>query len=199
MLNQVSKKMSHFLRKEGIIEEKLIDVYTYGFELILSSFLAVSVVLFIGFFLHCLIESILFLTCIITLRLHTGGYHANTYVGCNTLLIASFLLCIYAYAIMGSFKIFWSVQIILMLINFIIVFVFLPIENKPLRKSEKSKYKKISLAMLFLYYIIMLFLEINNIKLGFFIFIVLELIFGTIIFELIRRRLVKNEKLFIKN
>ena len=201
MLNLFSKKISYFLCKEGIIQKELIDIYIYGFELIFSSCLAICLVLTLGFILNCFIESILFLICIITLRLYTGGYHANTYVGCNMLLIGSFLLCICMYTVIEELKVIWLVHIILMLINFIITFLFLPTDNKNkvLTKKEKLKCKKISFLILLFYCIIALVMAANNISLGFFVLVVLEFLFGTILIELIRRRIVKNERLFIKN
>lgn len=83
MLNKLSKKLATRLVKNKIISYEDVDIYVYGFELLLSFLFSTLLILCIGAVFDCIVETIFFLIIFILLRSFSGGYHALTYSFCT--------------------------------------------------------------------------------------------------------------------
>ncbi len=128
------------------------DIYTYGIELTISSFIGTLLVFLMGIFTHNLIESVLFMIALTSVRVFSGGYHANTYLKCNaiTVLTAAFSLAVkqvICSLLSVSAVLFLIIGITLLLL--VTVFVFCPIENKnkPIDVNDRPKFKWLSATM----------------------------------------------------
>ena len=141
-----AQQIVNFLVRQKKIsdEQDVIDFYTYGAEITVSSILNVVLVLIIGIITNTAIESLLYLCVFILVRSFTGGYHANTYFRCNLLMCASFV----SISTVNRF-VFNTVHreqlLVLFIIVNIIVILFCPVDNpnKPItferRKGLKLK------------------------------------------------------------
>lgn len=95
MLNVISNKLAQgLLRKVGNTEYD-VEVYTYGFELIISTFLGLISIVLVSLIQFDLKTGLLFIYIFVPLRLFTGGYHAKTYGKCFVLSNLSFLLVVF--------------------------------------------------------------------------------------------------------
>lgn len=82
MIINLGEKIAHKLAASGTISSEDIDLYGYGFFLLLSSALYLVVVAIFGSAFGILWESIVFYFLFSILREYAGGIHAKTEHGC---------------------------------------------------------------------------------------------------------------------
>ena len=94
MLNNCAEWLTKKLYDHCSLEETRRPVYIYGFELFLSTVSSmISILIISAIFFHTY-SGCLFLAVFITLRLFSGGYHAETYGRCFILTNCVFLLSV---------------------------------------------------------------------------------------------------------
>lgn len=202
MIYAVSEKITNFFAEKGYIDSSMIDVYRYGFEIIVSSVLGMFAVIIIGIALSSAIESILFLICLIFLRRYTGGYHASSYLKCNLTLVCSYILSLVFYSGLKDKKDIFIVLIAIMFLpSFYVIIKYSPVENihKSITYEEKKTYKINSVVLFLIYYMFSIILTSININLGMFVFIVTSLVIVAIIIEIVKQRLINYEKKCFKS
>lgn len=90
MLNKVSIKLSNEVLKRVEKANYGQEVYVYGIEIILSTLLEIMVILVSACFFSVFKEGFIFVILFMSLRIFTGGYHANTYKKCFIVTVGSF-------------------------------------------------------------------------------------------------------------
>ena len=145
MVHRLSKMIANFLLHKNVISETEIDIYIYGYEIIILGIIDVFIVLIVGLIFNQFITMLIFFTMFISVRLYTGGYHANTVLKCKAVFIS---ICI-SLVFLSEFKFPYYLHILIMLLYLITSFFLAPIENhnKPLTSEEQTKYRRISIAM----------------------------------------------------
>lgn len=145
MVHQLSKMIANFLLHKNVISETEIDIYIYGYETIILGIIDFFIVLIVGLIFNQFITMLIFFTMFISVRLYTGGYHANTVLKCKAVFIS---ICI-SLVFLSEFKFPYYLHILIMLLYLITSFFLAPIENhnKPLTSEEQMKYRRISIAM----------------------------------------------------
>ncbi|MDF2822117.1 MAG: hypothetical protein K0R15_2565 [Clostridiales bacterium] len=143
MLAYVSEKISSKWSEKGIIDNEEIDVYRYGIEIVLSSLFGIVSVLTIGLIFGAMVQAIIFLVIFIPLRMYTGGYHANTYIRCNTTTIVLFATQV---LLVNLARFTVPIYFIGYLIGAIIIVGAAPIknDNKKIETQHKRRYKLIA-------------------------------------------------------
>ncbi len=139
MINELTNTITLRLQKVGVIQDKF-EIYKYGFELLISSLIGISLILIIGYLSNTFFDSLVFLICFILLRQCTGGYHSKTYLSCNLSFITVYLIFIYYRSnIMFSYEGLF----ITVIMSIVIIFLLAPIEhkNKKMSKEKKSFHK----------------------------------------------------------
>lgn len=90
MLYSISSIITKYFFKKNIITNSDQEVFTYGCQLIISSFCSISSILLLSFFIN-ITYGILFLLFFFPIRLFCGGFHASSYIKCflctNTIFI----------------------------------------------------------------------------------------------------------------
>lgn len=155
MIHRLSKKLADFLADKEVISPAETDIYVYGYETIISGFVDFCIVLGIGLIFKQMLTMLIFFAMFISVRLYTGGYHANTFIGCKIVFTSICLSMVYLSELPFSL-----VLSVLISILFIITGIFLaPVENynKPLTKDEQMKYHKISIVISILWVAVALF------------------------------------------
>lgn len=84
MITSLAQYITGILLKNNIIVNEHLDIYIYGFEVLISGALSLFIGLILGLIFSQLVECIVFLIVFVTLRKYCGGYHADTYLKCNT-------------------------------------------------------------------------------------------------------------------
>lgn len=75
-------RIAVFLSKNGVCAEKDIDIYEYGLTAIFSTVYTTAALLITGILLHRLPETLTFILVFVLLRGQSGGYHADSRIGC---------------------------------------------------------------------------------------------------------------------
>ncbi len=147
MFTALAQIITGFLYKNKIINGSKLDIYIYGFEVLISNIVCLTIALTIGLLFHEITEVILFLISFIMLRKYCGGYHAESYLKCDFIFTIDVLtvLCLSKYIIVYPLQ----VHIIIYVIGFIVVIWKAPIENKykPLTQREKKEHKVTSIII----------------------------------------------------
>ena len=140
MEHKVATHICVYMSRNGIIRDDLLDVYTYGVELLLSFFTSTFLILFTGILLGRIAHTIIFLTIFILVRKFTGGYHANTHIICKLFTVGTYLT-----VMLLSFiaEVTLSDYLIITLSGIPIIALWGPIENpnKPLSMTARKKHK----------------------------------------------------------
>ena len=73
MLNKTAASLANRLMLHGVITNDVLDIYIYGFELLLSFLFSTTLMVISGFLINKIPETIVFLTVFILLRSFTGA------------------------------------------------------------------------------------------------------------------------------
>lgn len=145
MLESIAENITFLLLKNKIIEYEDSDIYIYGFQVIISSLMVTISLLILGVLLKKVLFTLVFMLVFVSLRINTGGYHANRFKDCLSLSLLIYLIEILLVKFIPNE---YKVIVIFTLLAFgtSVIFAKAPIEHKnnPLTLKEKIKYKKIS-------------------------------------------------------
>lgn len=140
MIEKLSLKLLGFVRRYLSMDNELAEVYKYGIEISISTALNVFITMIITLVLGDPLCGITFLGCIVVLRSYCGGYHADSYLKCNCLMVMLFAITYLAsrafiYFDIAKFHIMSSV----LLLSFIPIYAFSPVKNTHKVLSEKKQ------------------------------------------------------------
>lgn len=96
-MEYISKKLTYYILKKGMITEELTEVYEYGFQCFLEFSLSTLCSIIIAIFLNMLPECLFFFLIFIPMRSFGGGVHMKTYLACfigSCLLLTSTMLAV---------------------------------------------------------------------------------------------------------
>lgn len=169
MLHGFAQDLSAKISKlQDINDDIKIEEMSYGFEIILSTFLSVGAVLIIATLFNMFYDCIVFLCVFMPLRMYTGGYHAQTHLTCFLILLLDmFVGVIFMSLLQNSIFVF---SVIVMVLSVIIVTLYAPVvhENYPLSKQQVQNSRKKGFLVLFAVVIgIILFLTTKNYGISF--------------------------------
>lgn len=160
MINRLSMWLANKLVKERIITENYYEVYKYGIEITISSIIGFLLTLLIGIMLKNTICSIVFYITFVCLRMLTGGFHATSYLKCNSLFCLITIIVLALSDISTIFK-FPKIEMVLLVSFSIGIFWWLaPIENtnKSIENRKKASYKLLSIIVSICLFALSLFL-----------------------------------------
>ena len=149
MITSLAQYITGILLKNNVIKNEHLDIYIYGFEVLISGALSIFIGLILGLIFSQLIECIVFLVIFVTLRRYCGGYHADTYLKCNTIFTVN--VAIVMIILKFNFTYSFAFHIMLCVLCILTYFVLSPIENiyKPITDEEKKKYRLIAVTLAF--------------------------------------------------
>lgn len=150
MLHTLSKRIADFLFDEK--DKYPLDVYTYGFELIISSLMEFLILMIFGSLLGKLVEVIVFVITFSMVRLFTGGYHAKTYLRCGAITVITFLSVLISteLLLMCTSIIILFVCFMTFLFSFYIISKYAPLNNENKELYNKKRLKTIAIFILLL-------------------------------------------------
>lgn len=177
MIKFLSYNITDFFYSNNIIYEEDKEIYLYGLQLIISTVIGIALIMLLGILINKIYLSIAFLISFISIRMYSGGYHANSYLKCNLTLIALYLLTISATMFTPTTYII-KTSLIMTISTIYIIIKFAPVDNKNKRLTEnqKKKNKQITLFILFSYYLIGILMYKINIQISYSIIITMFLV-----------------------
>lgn len=146
MLVKIASKITWILHRNNIISEDESEVYQYGLEMILSTILNCMIVLLVGALTHELLAAAMFFIIFALVRSSSGGYHADTYLKCNSIFAVNLIIVLLWVKFAAQFY-FIVCHTIFILIYFMVVTKYAPIENpnKTLSDVQKKHNKGLSI------------------------------------------------------
>lgn len=166
MLHRLSERIALSVCNDS--DKIPLDVYIYGFELLVSSVIETISLLLIGLLTGKLIDTIIFIISFSSIRVFSGGYHANSYLKCFIVTVAYYLLVLFSAYIMLAFpnRTIILIAIITLFLSLILFILMSPVKSKGKSILNYKKQKMLSIISLFINAIvpiILLTLYQNNI------------------------------------
>lgn len=160
MLKHLSCTICNHLITNRIIPRQQVEIYQYGFELLISSLLTLCSILLLSCCFRSLHYGLLYLVLSIPLRVSVGGYHASTYTRCYFISNLCFLSCFSASKLITACKLSPAIWISLLLGSFLFITCNAPIRNRnhPISYRILKKNKRFSVCFLTLCTIIIILL-----------------------------------------
>lgn len=138
----LGKSISHFLCKKKVIAEQEVEVYQYGFEILISTALGLLITMAVGIVLNMFFLSVLYYVIFVTVRQWTGGYHADSYLKCN-LTFAGITFFTLGMTKLSCMREVYNPTIhgLILVTVLLIVWKYAPVENpnKPLTEEQKKR------------------------------------------------------------
>jgi len=149
---------NHFINK-GVIDESKRVVYQYGFEVLFSTLVYSFIFVATALISETLIKSVVFWLGFFIIRKTSGGYHCNTYFSCHLLFLVNHLLFIVVIKTI-PYSFISTLSIILFVLSFVFILIFAPVDNynKPFIKTERKRFRKMSIV----YAIVLLIFCVTN-------------------------------------
>ena len=166
MIHTLSRYITNYLIKHKIIDQET-EIYEYGFELMISTWIGTILVLIIGGFTNHFLDAIIYECVFRFTRIYTGVYHCKTYTRCILSYVCFFIIFIFLFPYLNTIS-FYSILLVC-LVNLFIVMMFCPVDhqNKKLSVDEKKHFKiKSIIRMLIIDLIVILLLVLNFDKIG---------------------------------
>lgn len=141
-MEKISNAITDFYIRKNYVPQDKREIYSYGFQLILADIINFSIVILLGVFLGKVVDSILFLITLCSIRQFSGGFHAKTFWLCRLSMLSTFF-CV---TVISQLLPMQSYKIIVLVINIICtaVITFLsPVKhpNKELNTKQKKQNK----------------------------------------------------------
>ena len=89
MIEKISKQITNHLTQKNVIKSETAEMYRYGIELVISTFIGIVLILLCGLVFDMFWMTVLYYAIFFTIRRFAGGYHANTYMRCKVVLVIS--------------------------------------------------------------------------------------------------------------
>lgn len=147
-MDKISDSISNLLWEQGILQDDDVSKCSYGLDIFISSIIEILSILLISAFIRNFVETLLFFTAFIPLRIYAGGYHAETRMRCFFVSLAVYIIFTITMRVMPT-KLYLPINISLALLSLIIVLAAAPIihPNKNVSDIERKYYKKIALRL----------------------------------------------------
>ena len=147
MEKKCATKFVLWMSNRNFVNIEEAEIYVYGFELLISSFISILETLLIGASINKIMFSIGYLAGFIPIRIFAGGYHAKTHNRCYLMFLIIFLICNFIpYSKNNSLAKYIVIYISLF---FLIRFCApLQAENKKLDEHDEKNYRRYALIIL---------------------------------------------------
>ncbi|MBO5947433.1 accessory gene regulator B family protein [bacterium] len=166
MINSLSQHLAKHLYETSIITESDMELYAYGFFVLISRIIFLIVSVIFGIIFNIVIESILFYILFSFIRSYAGGIHAPTEILCTIFTISSLFMSVLSIKLMLNYG-DQRIAFVVYFISLIIIIILSPLDTKekPLNSNEKKCFKVKTYAVLIVIILIsitaMVFHKIN--------------------------------------
>lgn len=154
MVRFLSEKIADFFIGETEEYRQERDVYVYGCEVLCSILLNIIVICAVGVVFQNLICCVVFFVSFAVVRHFSGGYHANTYLKCNLILLIN------SVAVMGIIALPIMYQPssyigggVMMLFTVVVIYLLAPMgdvnKEVPEERREELKRKSVIVVLMF--------------------------------------------------
>lgn len=150
IMEWMSRTCCMLLCRYEIIRKEESDIYIYGFELLFTTLLSAFSILGLSFIMDEISVGFIFIIFFFTIRLFTGGYHADTHIGCFVITNLIYI----TYLRLGNLMLDLPLYINILAGTVVITYIWIraPIihPNQPLsdkKRQNNKKYTHVSLIL----------------------------------------------------
>ena len=145
MIHNQASRMATGLIKSGIINDASHDVYTYGFELLISTLINILIIALISVTFGLYFHWILFLAAFVPLRTTAGGYHASSHAKCIISGTVLFTLLLLLCKLQSNWQV---LDLLFASMTLLTIILFSPVEadNKKLTRKRNKKNRTASIT-----------------------------------------------------
>lgn len=139
IISLLSHRIVDRLCSSRIIPNEQKPIYVYGFEIVISSIIGLLLILALSVASDHFIDGVFFYVVFVATRTYTGGYHANSYLKCNVVFSAVFILVlVLSELLIPVYSI--VIHCMILVIYFAAILGLAPMENvnKPMSDEEIS-------------------------------------------------------------
>lgn len=138
----LSRFCGRMLLEKNIISQNDLDIYIYGFELIFTTLLSAVGILCLALLWGMLTSGVIFIFVFFIMRTFSGGYHAETHIGCLVITNAAFLCSDMLGVALVILPVFIRVLILALASGWILHYAPVIHPNQPLNERKYKKNRK---------------------------------------------------------
>lgn len=128
MIERLINRNLAFLKKHISCDDDAVEVYRYSLRIIYSYIIDVLVLMSMAFVAHKAIETVIILFTFAVMQVYGGGYHADTEIGCLSIMAVGWFIGVFAMERVVSLH--WSIGIGVGMIFTVSVFALTPVLNQ---------------------------------------------------------------------
>lgn len=143
MFSRLAWKLAYFFVGKNIIKSEDVEIYAYGYEIMLSETVNWIITAIIALLTGRIIETFVYMFAFMRLRWAMGGFHANSHIGCIVISTVVYMVCLYLIS-QTPLNIYWILAGAGLILHMILVFAIAPVAhpNKPFAdEAERLKFK----------------------------------------------------------
>ncbi len=103
MSEKISGIITDFLLRKNVIKEEEKEIYYYGYETLIYSIWQMLLLLVLGMIMNQIVSTVIFLMVFVSMRKYTGGYHAETRMGCTFMTVVCYVTVLVMTGWLGTF------------------------------------------------------------------------------------------------
>lgn len=191
MIEKLAQKIYTYMSSHTKTDTDLEDIYRYGIEITLSTALNFLLIIVISVFFNSPLSGICHICCLLFLRSFCGGYHADSYLKCNSLMVVFFVIAYLGSKLLDYYNLA-DVRLlaIILIVAFLPILAFAPVKNKHKSLSERKtkKCRILSIVIYTIFSVLGLYLTYIDLLYGLIIIITLIEISVSVLIEILMQR-----------
>lgn len=158
MIETLAKKITTKFINNKIIKSEDREIYDYCFETTIVILFSYSLLFILSIIFNEFISTLIFILSFSSFRKVCGGYHADNYLKCGIMSLASYLLLI---LIIKKFNIIFEISTIILILGSVVIMFLSPIQddNKPFTEQQKIRFRVISRSLAAILIVVFVILE----------------------------------------
>ena len=153
MFSRLARRLAYFFVEKNIIKPKDIEIYAYGYEIMLSETVNWIITIIIALLTGKIIETFAYMLAFMRLWGALGGFHANSHIGCIVISTVVYIGCL-CLIIQTPMGIYWMLISAGLILHMGLVFAIAPVAhpNKPfMNEAERLKFRRKSCRLSAIY------------------------------------------------
>lgn len=166
-METITNSLTEYYIRKNIIPCDKKEIFAYGFKLIIADIINFSIVILLSLIINRLLDGLVFLITLCSIRQFSGGFHANTFWMCRLSMIITFC-CVITISSLLANNINVIIIIIINTVCITVIGTLSPIKhtNKSLTAQQQQKNKRNAIIISLIFFVISSALAIMGIYEG---------------------------------
>lgn len=158
MIDNLAKKITTKFIDHKIIKSDDREIYNYCFETTIVILLSYSLLFILSMIFNEFMSTLIFIISFSSFRKVCGGYHADNYLKCGIMSLASYLFLIFT---IKKLNIIFEISTLTLVLGALTIMFLSPIQddNKPFTDKQYKKFKIISKGLAAILIIVFVIIE----------------------------------------